>query len=153
MKIVKFPDPILFNRCDFVNEFNEDLEKTLSEMYKTMEEAGGIGLSANQVGINKRMFVMKSAGLPLFLINPFVIWESLEIANIKEGCLSAPGEFLIIENRPLYITLSYLDIKGKYHTKMFSGLEAVCARHEVDHLLGISFLQSKTLPRNKRKEL
>lgn len=153
MKIIKFPDPILFKKCARVESFDRALEATLQEMYQTMLESSGLGLSANQVSLDMRMFVLKDLEGPLFIVNPEITWKSLENLDLKEGCLSAPGEFLTLGRRSAFVTIKYQDEKGIEHKRTFTNIQALAVQHEIDHLDGISFLESPTLPREKRKEL
>lgn len=146
MNIVKYPNPILNEVCEKVNAFDSTLACLLNNMVTTMLENDGIGLAANQVGINARMFVMieymKSGtfSLPLDIINPEIV-ESDGIAYLKEGCLSAPGTYMIIASRANHIRLRYQNRFGRFMEKDFYGINAVCVQHEMDHLDGIFFLE------------
>lgn len=154
MKILKFPDPLLFVPCKEVTVFGPELKTILEAMYQTMIENKGIGLAANQVGINLRMFVM--TGLEdkkLFFVNPKIVRRSVGSAGLKEGCLSAPGEFLELLERSWWIEVSYQDETGAEQKEVFKTIHAVCVQHEIDHLDGKSHLQSKSLTKAKRKEL
>lgn len=157
MKIINFPDPILFNKCKEVSVFGKELEVLLNTMWDTMK-GKGIGLAANQVGLNFRMFVMEGplkdgAQEKLFFVNPVILSRSVVPANIKEGCLSAPGEFLMLSERSSWVQVEYQNEKGEKQIRVFKGLYSVCVQHEIDHLDGKSHLMSKTIPKAQRKEL
>lgn len=154
MDVLRYPDPNLFIICKEVTVFGPELKVLLEAMYVTMQDSKGLGLASNQVGLNLRMFVMQGPDLKkLYLVNPKITKRSEAPANLKEGCLSAPGEFLVLSERATWVEVQFQDEKGKSHKKVFHGLHAVCVQHEIDHLLGKSHLQSKSIPKAKRKEL
>lgn len=154
MKILKFPDPALFQVCKEVSVFGPELKILLEAMWETMIHNKGIGLASNQTGLNLRMFAMLGPNdQKLFIVNPKVLKESLISANLKEGCLSSPGEFLVIPHRPKWVQISFQDETGKQHERVFHGIHSVCVSHEIGHLNGESYLQSPYLNRAKRKEL
>lgn len=154
MQILRFPDPALFVECSEVSVFGPELKLLLESMYETMVNGNGIGLAANQVGLTFRMFTMRTEkDEKLFLVNPKIVRRSVISANAREGCLSAPGEFLVLEERAAWVKVEYQDETGTQKEKVFHGLESVCVQHEIDHLNGKSHLQSKSLNKAKRKEL
>jgi peptide deformylase len=124
----------------------EPPEEIAKNMAEAMEKFGGLGLSANQVGLPYRMFVMRtmregeqeSAVEPYF--NPELTRVSQETELMKEGCLSFPDLYLMIK-RSKTVEFKYQDVEGKEHTVMLEGLGARCVQHEIDHLNGILFLQ------------
>jgi len=155
MKLLTFPNPILLKTCNPVTEFDEDLNKTLQEMWSIMQANGGMGLAANQVGLSKTMFVMET--LPekekLFVVNPVIITKSNVPANMREGCLSAPGEFVIRTDRASWVQISFKDEKGQSHTRAFHGINSVCVLHEMEHLEGQAFFSSSHVPKSLRMGL
>lgn len=154
MQILIFPDPILFQKCEEVNAFSEELLVLLDNMWTTMKDSNGIGLAANQVGLLHRMFVMEGPkNEQLYLVNPAIIRRSLVSAALEEGCLSAPGEMLILEERSSWVEVEYQDDHGTKHKRVFKDIWAVCVQHEMGHLNGESFLQSKSLLKTTRKSL
>lgn len=141
MKIVYFPHPSLLKKTDPVTDFNAELETISQEMIALMHASSGVGLAANQVGLNKRIFVMQcTKSKPEYvMINPEIVTVSeLEQKN-EEGCLSFPGLNIEVP-RQEWVEMSWQDIKGNVHTEKFSGLEAICVQHETDHLNGINFV-------------
>ena len=146
---------------DFKNPTHDpkEVEEKLSE---AMERFGGIGLSANQVGLDVRMFVMRTQdGIQAFF-NPELTRISQETDLLKEGCLSFPDIYLMIK-RSKVVEMKYFDATGEEHITTLEGLGARCVQHEIDHLNGILFLQRasnmklqralKSRPKEKRKRL
>jgi peptide deformylase len=106
-----------------------------------MYERNGIGLSANQVGVRKRIFVMdtsNSGSRRNVFINP-VITDFKNEDRFREGCLSFPDIFAFVK-RPTEITISALNENGEETIMHLSGIEAICFQHELDHLNGIQFI-------------
>ena len=150
------------DKFDFENppEDPKEVEKNLGE---AMERFGGLGLSANQLGLNYRVFVMRTAdsGIKAFF-NPEITKLSKETELMKEGCLSFPDIYLMIK-RPSAIELEYSDAENERHTIQLEGLGSRCVQHELDHLNGIIFLQRasklkleraiKARPKERRKRL
>lgn len=146
---------------DFENPTHDpkEIEEKLSE---AMEKFGGIGLSANQVGIDARVFVMRTQdGIQAFF-NPELTRISQETDLLKEGCLSFPDIYLMIK-RSKVVEMKYFDANGEEHLITLEGLGARCVQHEIDHLNGIIFLQRasklkleramKARPKERRKRL
>lgn len=154
MVILKFPDPSLFKPCAEVTVFEEELKILLEGMWSAMLKHGGLGLAANQVGLHCRMFVMAGVNSEkLYIVNPKVVKQSVIPANMREGCLSAPGEFLVLSERASWIQIDFQDEKGQMQRRVFHGLHAVCVQHEMDHLEGKSHLMSPNIPKKQRKEI
>lgn len=154
MEILKYPDPSLFKKCDDVTVFGVELLTLLDGMWEAMLKRGGLGLAANQVGLHFRAFVMAGVDQErLFIINPKIVKRSDFSANMKEGCLSAPGEFLILKERSSWVQVDFQNEKGELQRRVFKDLHAVCIQHEMDHLDGKSHLMSSSIPKKRRKEL
>lgn len=135
-KVLRTP-PELF---DFEKD-GDKAQEIADKMSEAMVKFGGIGLSANQVGLNARMFVMRTEDkgiVPFF--NPELTKVSQETDLMKEGCLSFPDIYLMIK-RSTTIELKYQDVKGEEQVIMLDGLAARCVQHEIDHLNGVLFLQ------------
>ena len=150
MEILKYPSPELFKVCKEVTVFGPELLVLLEAMHETMALQRGIGLAANQVGLDLRMFVIQNSNIPMFIINPKITKRSIAPANIKEGCLSAPGEFVVLLERASWVEVEFQNEKGERKRNMFGGVLAVCVQHEIDHLDGKSHLQSKSLSKKIR---
>lgn len=142
MKLVTYPNPILKEEMPFFDFENPiyDPKKLEFEMLDTMYLHGGIGLSANQVGIRTRVFVMGSREDPdngMAFFNPEVLEATEEILDLEEGCLSFPGIFVKIR-RPSKIKARWQSSSGEIMEGIFEGYECKCFLHELDHLLGIT---------------
>lgn len=143
MQLIMAPDPWLDKKVDEF-DFNKLDAKSISEqMTSLMLQESGIGLAANQVGLNAQIFVMKPYLLddrsPLTIINPVLEAVSVNMLSEIEGCLSHPGLFLKIK-RPRGIVAKYLDINAKECTIELYDIDARCFLHEYDHLQGIEFI-------------
>lgn len=136
------PNAWLEKKVDPFDFDNLDASKIANDMIFTMLNAGGIGLAANQVGLNAQIFVMKPYLLkdksPLVIINPVLEAVSVNMLTEIEGCLSHPGLFLKIK-RPRGVVANYLDINGKECNIELFDFDARCFLHEYDHLQGIEF--------------
>jgi peptide deformylase len=142
MRILNLNHEALKTRCLPVNEVDELVRLRLDIMWEAMEKAGGIGLSANQVGFFNAMFVMKGSDDKRYnIINPELVWKGDEPASLKEGCLSLPGVFVPIKNRKREVLINFTDIDGtRQENVLFTDVDAICVQHEMEHLQGKSFL-------------
>lgn len=148
MKLLFYPNKILEQKCDMVINFDVELGETLDEMKKVMEAHNGIGLAANQVGLTKRIIIIKtSKGETYEFINPVII-EMDGMITMQEGCLSAKSIYLNI-TRPSDVLLQYQDRTGEIKKIMAQGIEARTILHECEHLDG-KFYFSK-VNRQERK--
>jgi peptide deformylase len=142
MKLVKSPDPWLEKAVKPFDFETLDAKQIEKEMIELMLEESGIGLSANQVGLDAQIFVMKPYLLenkePFAVINPVVIKVTEDTDISPEGCLSHPLLFLGIK-RPRGIIAKYLDTDAKECTIELYDIDARCFLHEYDHLQGIEF--------------
>ena len=136
--IVKYGDPRLLKVCKTVEDFSI-LPDIIATMYDSMYEAEGIGLAANQIGIDLNIFIIDISHKdevtePGEFVNGEII-DSRGESTFSEGCLSIPGvEFEI--KRPEFITLHYQKLDGSKHEQEFGGLYARAVQHELDHLNG-----------------
>lgn len=139
-----YGDPVLNTRAEEITEFGPSLERLAHDMLETMEDAGGVGLAANQIGLTKRIFVFDCShyqdGLRGAIINPE--WEAIgdKTQLGTEGCLSIPGISQPTE-RFNTVRVSGFDTSGRPLAMVASGLMARCIQHETDHLDGVLFLQ------------
>ena len=119
--------------------------KELSEaMFDTMKKYGGIGLSANQVGLPFNMFVLGDhpdveKNLKMTCFNPMIISSSVEEETMKEGCLTFPFVFLSI-TRPRKVVVKYEDENGDLKEGSLDGMISRVFQHEYDHMLGKTFV-------------
>ena len=120
-----------------------DKHKVKEDLIETMKNFQGIGLSANQIGIMERVFVMYSNVKEREIIacfNPKIITVSDKKVLMDEGCLSYPGLWLKV-SRPDGVEVTYEDENGESHEKAMFGLECRVFQHEYDHMEGIDFTQ------------
>lgn len=159
LEILHHPDPRLRQKAKPVSVFDDALQKLIDDLFETMYAAPGVGLAANQVGIDKRLAVMdcaddKSKPQPMVIINPEII-ESADKEEMEEGCLSVPGIFDRID-RFTKLRLRALDRHGQPFEIEAEGLMAQAIQHEIDHLNGklyIDYLSSLKRERIKKKLL
>lgn len=117
---------------------SEDLVQTAQNMLDSLSEHRAIGLAANQCGINRRMFVMRTQGRDFVCCNPEILTMSDETAIEREGCLSFPMLFISIR-RAKKIKAKWYDAAGKEYIEDLTGMASICFQHEFDHLQGITF--------------
>ena len=131
---------------------DDDIRRLIDDMLDTMYEAPGIGLSAPQVNVAKRVVtidVSKNRSAPVCLVNPEIRSADGE-TETEEGCLSLPGIFEVVK-RPEKIRVHALDRDGRSREIEAEGLLAVCIQHEIDHLDGRLFVDY--LSRLKRQRI
>ena len=152
--------------CSSIEEGEQIGAKLLNEL--TNSKTPGIGLAANQIGINKRVCVI-NVKKPIILVNPVIVEKSKEKFAFIEGCLSYPNE-TIKTIRHKHVTIEADNYTGKLHFGVWSenneegynkhekldyALETVCVQHEIDHLDGITMfdrqLKGVSLKREGKK--
>lgn len=124
---------------DFKKFKKNEINELIKTMKIVMEKADGIGLSANQIGLDLRFFVAKVGNKFYAVFNPQILKKSSSTIVAEEGCLSVPdnyGEVL----RPERITLTGYDKNGKKIKIKAWGTLARVFQHEVDHLDGKLFI-------------
>ena len=147
--IIEAPDPLLRQISAPVEGVTDEVRALIGDMFETMYAALGIGLSAIQVGIPKRILVIdlqepeaegeEPVRDPRVFINPEIVENAETLQVYNEGCLSLPDQFAEIE-RPDRIRVRWLDEHGKAHDEHLDGMLAICLQHEIDHLEGILFI-------------
>ena len=137
LTVLTYPHPHLSFVCTPVTEFGTQLLPTIQEMVATMIGRNGIGLSANQVGLTQRIFVMEVHDTYQEYINPEIIEASEEMIR-NEGCLSFPGVRASVKrfNR---IKIKAKTFMGNDIEEELTGRDAICFQHELSHLDGITF--------------
>jgi len=158
LPIVEVPDPRLRQISSPVEKVDDEIRALVTDMFETMYAAPGIGLAAIQVGVPKRILVIdlqepaEEGGDPVkdprVFINPEIVEHSDEDVPYTEGCLSVPDQYAEVD-RPERIRARWLDLDGKAHEEVITGLLATCLQHEMDHLEGILFIDH--LSRLKRE--
>ena len=140
--LIPSEDPLLHKKIKKCS-YNLDRSKLSYTLNENMFHHNGVGLSANQIGIEERVFVMMvdlETQETITCFNPKIIKESKDEVVMEEGCLSYPELYLEI-SRPSSIIIKYED-EGK--NKIKNKLEGFIARvfqHEYDHMEGIDFTQ------------
>lgn len=158
--ILKLNEPVLNKPIEPYDFQNKNEARAVCNLLEEelKNHPDGIGLSANQIGVAMRVFMMRGFDVetatetytPYF--NPSVRFTSVPDI-LEEGCLSNPNLFVKIR-RPSNIRVSFQNIDGESITKQFIGLSARCFLHELDHLDGINYLDRATkyhLDQGKKK--
>ncbi|MYB34939.1 MAG: peptide deformylase [Gammaproteobacteria bacterium] len=152
-EILMYPDPRLRTPCEPVVEFDKALESLVKDMADTMYDAPGIGLSAIQINVHKRVIVMdvsESRNQLQVFVNPEITDLNQGMREVEEGCLSVPGFFVPVK-RPEKVLVKAQDIQGNHFELEADEMTAVCIQHEVDHLDGKVFVDY--LSRMKRERI
>ena len=160
LKLIPPNDPRVNNAiAPFVDDMLKDEEikdrQELSDaMFEAMSKYGGIGLSANQVGLPFNMFVIGGhpsieKGLKMTCFNPMIVSTGEEEIMMKEGCLTFPFIFLDIE-RPRKVVVKYTDNKGDLQEAHLDGMMSRIFQHEYDHMLGRNFTEKVSKFKLKR---
>jgi peptide deformylase len=153
LKIVKYPDPILSQVGEAITEFNADLHTLIADLFETTYANQGIGLSAHQVGIAKRVAVIdisrgESSADKLVLINPEIIFKERFMYE-EEGCLSFSPDIREKIVRYAKVTVRSQNEQGEWFEMDGENLLSRAMQHEIDHLDGILFIfRMSSLKRN-----
>ncbi|MGE5497058.1 MAG: peptide deformylase [Syntrophothermus sp.] len=159
--ITVYGDKILREKTKPVTDIDSNLIKTIKNMFLTMHNANGVGLAANQVGIDKSIFVIDLSDVegyeklkPVVMINPRIVLFSDETVPIEEGCLSLP-QLRAEVIRPSMIKVNFFDTDMKEHSVEADGFFARVIQHEYDHLQGKFFTDRLTdeLKKQVKKDL
>ena len=140
MKLIKYPNEMLAREVKDVDLENPGFDpvELKAEMVKFMIDNNGIGLAANQIGLDAKVFVMgDSVENSTICINPTVLQYTEETQNDIEGCLSFPNVYVKIK-RPTEILAEWYNENLEKQTVKIEGYSAKCYLHELDHLLGIT---------------
>lgn len=141
LKVLKYPHPILREKCEPVTAWDSGLQKLIDDMTETMYDSfGAVGLAASQVGETTRLIIMDTSSKTTreeykVLINPTIV-EASRNKTMREGCLSFP-EYLANIKRATKLTFTAFDRDEELKTYTVYGLEAIAVQHEIDHLDGV----------------
>ena len=155
LPIVAYGDSVLKKKAIDIKKNYPELKKLISNMFKTMYAAQGVGLAAPQVGLSIRLFIIDTfpfsddeslsdadknqlKSFKKTFINPEIIEENGSNWNFNEGCLSIPNVREEI-TRKSEIKIRYLDENFKTHIDKYDGLVARVIQHEYDHIEGVLF--------------
>jgi peptide deformylase len=144
MEIVYYGDPRLEKVSEPITEITPELRRLVRDMFETMYFTNGVGLSAPQIGVNRRLLVIDTSGgedreKQVVLLNPVVLEQSGEQKG-QEGCLSFPGLFAPV-TRANQVKVRGVSLDGKTVEIEGTELLARALLHEIDHLDGILFIQ------------
>ena len=148
-------DPILRKRglpFDFDNP-QEDSKKLKEELFEAMVKYDGLGLSACQIGIDLKVFVIRIDNDGIVCFNPRITDHSGETTYMSEGCLTFPGLYFPV-TRAYGINCTYATEEGEMLSASFVKISAKVFQHEYDHMLGKLYLEyaSDYMVRNARKK-
>ena len=162
--IVSLGDPVLRRVAEPYDGQLDDvlLHDFIALMRTTMSKAPGVGLAAPQIGVPLQIAVLQDpAKLPeevaaarqryplefFTIINPTYTPTGSQLQGLYEGCLSMPGGYLAVVNRPLAVEAHYSDSAGSQQTIALTGYQARIFQHETDHLHGTVYVD-KMEPRS-----
>lgn len=140
-------NPVLHKECQDVTEFDDKLAQLIDDMFASQRTAEGVGLAANQIGVDLKVFVydclddqgVRHVGV---VCNPVLDELSVErrvLDDSNEGCLSVPGAYAELP-RPDYAVVRGQDAKGNPIAVEGTGYFARCLQHETDHLYGYLYI-------------
>lgn len=158
LPIIAYGNPVLKQKCSKIQENIPEIQKLIDDMWDSMKNANGCGLSSSQIGKLLQLFIVDSQviyenfdmedqllyfekndkGIKETFINAKIINSSEETWDDDEGCLSIPGLSQKV-TRPWEITIEYLNQDFIRQTKTFTGLTARIIQHEYDHTRGILY--------------
>jgi peptide deformylase len=153
-------DPVLHRPCVLVTEFDRGLRHLLLDMFASMAAADGVGLAANQIGVDARVFVIDcpdadGEDVVGYMVNPVLtildpVGDEPAVEVTEEGCLSVPGPYAELE-RAFRARVDGVDVHGEPTSIEATGMAARCLQHEVDHLQGTVYVD--LLPEDVRERL
>ena len=151
-EVTLYGNPVLRKKCQPVTDFPA-LVPIINDMLETMYEEEGIGLAANQIGLDLNLMVVdvshaEESDGPIVFVNSEII-EGTGESIMEEGCLSLPNIRFDVK-RPESIKLKYQTVNGEHKTEVFSDLLARVIQHEMDHLNGV-FIIDRASPLVKMK--
>tara|TARA_B100001750_G_scaffold33155_1_gene23023 strand:- start:7414 stop:7908 length:495 start_codon:yes stop_codon:yes gene_type:complete len=140
LPIYKYPHTILRQRAKKIRTIDKSIQKLVDDMMDTLQNSGGVGLAANQIGILKRLIVIQlpEDEEPTAYINPEIIHREGK-REVQEGCLSIPGYYGTI-TRSMWIKAKGMDRKSRIMKITAEGLLSQIIEHEIDHINGILYI-------------
>ena len=153
-------DPVLHRACAPVTTFDQSLRRLVLDMFASMEAADGVGLAANQIGVDARIFVIDCPDADGEDVLGYVVNPELTVLPSREGepteevteegCLSVPGPYAELP-RAFRARVEGVDLDGRPVTIEATGMAARCLQHEVDHLNGTVYVD--LVPEELRERL
>jgi len=143
LKIIKYPDSLLREKCLPVDNISKEVYKLVDDMIETMLKEDGLGLAANQVGSLSRIILINTSSQedkpePVAMINPVILNQEGSVIE-EEGCLSFPELYLKI-GRPERVRVHTKNLYSEDLVYEADGIMARAILHEIDHLNGIVFI-------------
>ncbi|MFE1402445.1 peptide deformylase [Streptomyces sp. NPDC058770] len=150
-------NPVLHKECKDVTEFDDDLARLIDDMFASQRTAEGVGLAANQIGVDLKVFVydcpddegVRHVGVVCNPVLEELAPEDRVLDDSNEGCLSVPTAYAPLA-RPDYAVVRGQDAKGNPIKVRGTGYFARCLQHETDHLYG--YLYIDRLSKRDRKD-
>ena len=153
-------DPVLHRACAPVTEFDRALRHLVLDMFASMVAADGVGLAANQIGVDAQVFVVDcpdadGEDVVGYVVNPVLtvlepVGDEPPTELTEEGCLSVPGPYAELE-RAFRARVDGVDVHGQPTSIEATGMAARCLQHEVDHLEGTVYVD--LLPADVKERL
>jgi peptide deformylase len=134
-----FGDPVLRTPAEPVTDFDLQLRNLIRDLAQTLDDAGGTGLAAPQIGVGQRVFVYDVDGVRGHLVNPGLGFPDDEEQDGLEGCLSFPGLYFDVKRRANTVARGFTG-HGDPVQVVGSATLARCLQHETDHLDGVLFI-------------
>ncbi|MEU6849995.1 peptide deformylase [Actinacidiphila alni] len=151
-------NPVLHRECKDVTSFDDDLDALIADMFASQRAAEGVGLAANQIGVDLKVFVydcpdddeQRHVGVVCNPVLDELPADRRHLDDSNEGCLSVPGAYMELA-RPDYAVVRGQNAKGEPIVVHGTGYFARCLQHETDHLYGRLYIDR--LSKRDRKDV
>ncbi|MFF7156157.1 peptide deformylase [Streptomyces sp. NPDC008139] len=151
-------NPVLHRECKDVTSFDDDLDALIADMFASQRAAEGVGLAANQIGVDLKVFVYdcpddddnRHVGVVCNPVLDELPADRRRLDDSNEGCLSVPGAYMELA-RPDYAVVRGQNAKGEPIVVHGNGYFARCLQHETDHLYGRLYIDR--LSKRDRKDV
>ncbi|MES4904731.1 MULTISPECIES: peptide deformylase [unclassified Streptomyces] len=151
-------NPVLHKECQAVTEFDDKLAALIDDMFASQKAAEGVGLAANQIGVDLKVFVydcpdddgVRHVGVVCNPVLDELPADRRVLDDSNEGCLSVPTAYASLA-RPDYAVVRGQDAEGKPIAVRGTGYFARCLQHETDHLYGRLYIDR--LSKRDRKDV
>lgn len=141
-EILLIGNPVLREKSETVNSFNEELHSLIYDLKDTLidfqkRKKLGRGIAAPQIGVLKKVIYLYLPGRDFALINPKITWKSDEMIEVWDSCFSFDVAFFVKTKRYKSIKVSYQNEKGEFFDETFENNLSELLQHEIDHLHGV----------------
>ena len=120
-------------------DFDKELRNLVHDLVETMQDEGGAGLAAPQLGVGLRVFSFDVDDVVGHIVNPVLSFPDEQEQDGPEGCLSIPGIYIDTKRRQNVVANGFNE-HGDPIQVVGTGLMSRCVQHETDHLDGVLFL-------------